>query len=334
MTIKAIAKWITISLICLLFSEFVLYLYGIEPIFLLVGKDVAGGRGSAVFRLDPQLLYQLKGSASLGLNSAGFRNAEFGPKTTERRIVVLGDSFPMGLAVDAHETFPKQLEKRLMKTSVLNLGVAGYGPDQALGVLKRYALALAPDTVILTLYPPNDFMDLVKNKIYRIKGDVIVENYPNPVEEILPPFRLPIALRLIATGRYLPQSDEARLEEILFADKDLMELQSQEDIELSTQLLRHVLQEFKRELYQRKIRFVVVILPSYTEIQGEQRGKAAFNTERRAREVSLSEGILTLDLTEDFVAWQGAPLYLDDDRHLNQTGHAFVAQLLANRLSE
>ena len=61
---------------------------------------------------------------------------------------------------------------------------------------------------------------------------------------------------------------------------------------------------------------------------------AAFNTERRAREVSLSEGILTLDLTEDFVAWQGVPLYLDDDRHLNQTGHAFVAQLLANRLSE
>ena len=145
---------------------------------------------------------------------------------------------------------------------------------------------------------------------------------------------MPIALRLIATGRYLPQSDEARLEEILFADKDLMELQSQEDIELSTQLLRHVLQEFKRELYQHKIRFVVVILPSYTEIQGEQRGKTAFNTERRAREVSLSEGILTLDLTEDFVAWQGAPLYLDDDRHLNQTGHAFVAQLLANRLSE
>src|ERR1043165_6490639 len=51
-------------------------------------------------------------------------------------VLVAGDSYTHGNEVDDDETYPAQLE-RLLGVATANLGVSGYGPDQALLKLER-----------------------------------------------------------------------------------------------------------------------------------------------------------------------------------------------------
>jgi len=85
------------------------------------------------------------------------------------RIVCLGDSTTFCRGCSWDKAWPHQLEVFLNQdpdwsrthgiTQVLNLGVSGYGPDQALIALKKFGLAYAPDVVIFHLCV-NDFADV------------------------------------------------------------------------------------------------------------------------------------------------------------------------------
>jgi hypothetical protein len=99
-------------------------------------------------------------------NSAGFRDAEHGTKE-KARIVVLGDSFVWGYDVNAEERFTEQLAKRLPNWEILNLGVSGYGTDQAYLLLRRFFEAYDPDIVFLVFCEMNDDDD---NSVNRAQG--------------------------------------------------------------------------------------------------------------------------------------------------------------------
>jgi len=68
------------------------------------------------------------------------------------RIVAIGDSFTYGTDVDAAHSFPAQLEQMLCNTEVLNMGVPGYGIDQAVLKYLAHGKAYAPDAVILGIF--------------------------------------------------------------------------------------------------------------------------------------------------------------------------------------
>jgi lysophospholipase L1-like esterase len=68
------------------------------------------------------------------------------------RIVAIGDSFTYGTDVDAAESFPSQLAQILCNTKVLNMGVPGYGIDQAVLKYLAHGKAYAPDAVILGIF--------------------------------------------------------------------------------------------------------------------------------------------------------------------------------------
>ena len=68
------------------------------------------------------------------------------------RIVAIGDSFTYGTDVDSAESFPAHLERMLCNTEVLNMGVPGYGIDQAVLKFLAHGKAYAPDTVILGIF--------------------------------------------------------------------------------------------------------------------------------------------------------------------------------------
>jgi lysophospholipase L1-like esterase len=81
------------------------------------------------------------------------------PKPTDEfRIVVVGDSFTFGSAVDDAETFPAQLERDLRREfgtdriRVINLGVPGYQIRQERATLRRRVPHFEPDLVLLNLY--------------------------------------------------------------------------------------------------------------------------------------------------------------------------------------
>jgi lysophospholipase L1-like esterase len=92
----------------------------------------------------------------LSTNARGFRDREFTlPKPPEvTRILAIGDSTTVGLGIpELANTYPKLLERRLRrsgrKVEVLNLGVGGYDPEQAVELLRIEARDLEPDLVLL-----------------------------------------------------------------------------------------------------------------------------------------------------------------------------------------
>src|SRR5439155_10640392 len=114
----------------------------------------------AAFDFDPELGWAPRaggGEGELRWDSAGSRIAR-APLARERRegvarAVAAGDSFTLGLEVGALEAWPALVEAGRPGLEVANLGMAGYGIDQALLRLERDGLALAPDEVWFGFLP-------------------------------------------------------------------------------------------------------------------------------------------------------------------------------------
>lgn len=85
----------------------------------------------------------------------GFRNPL---NVTQADLVFLGDSFTEAMQVPVEETFAWQVPKVLGRSAV-NLGLAGWGPQQQLIALRRYALAYRPKMVVWQVFEGNDLTD-------------------------------------------------------------------------------------------------------------------------------------------------------------------------------
>ena len=87
--------------------------------------------------------------------------------------MVYGDSTIEGEFARLPETFAQRLEVRLTTllhapVEVVNAGVDGYGPDQALRRFEDEAARLRPQLVIFSVFADNDFGDLLRNQLYRL----------------------------------------------------------------------------------------------------------------------------------------------------------------------
>ena len=108
------------------------------------------------------------------VNSLGFRGEEFTRERNEKvRVAIYGDSFIHAEYTALESTLARQLQERLVgiaerPVEVINAGVAGYGPDQALRRIEDELPWLQPDVLVLAVFTGNDFGDLVRNKIYRV----------------------------------------------------------------------------------------------------------------------------------------------------------------------
>lgn len=93
----------------------------------------------------------------ISLNSNGFRNGEISMEKPPPvfRIVCLGDSWTFGVNVRQDQTYPRQLAAWLEREypdsrfEVINLGVLGYSSYQGLELLRRYAIHLDPDLLVI-----------------------------------------------------------------------------------------------------------------------------------------------------------------------------------------
>jgi hypothetical protein len=97
----------------------------------------------------------------------GFRNAR---DLASAEVVVLGDSFVEGGLVAADDLMTATLGRHLGCT-VANLGQSGYGPQQELVILKRYAAPLRPRLCIWTFYEGNDLDDVARYEPLTQGGD-------------------------------------------------------------------------------------------------------------------------------------------------------------------
>jgi GDSL-like Lipase/Acylhydrolase family len=91
----------------------------------------------------------------VGYDRNGFRNPT---DLDAAAIAVIGDSFVEGALVAQGELLSARLAAAL-GAPVANLGVAGYGPQQELVVLERYALPLGVRRVVWLFFEGNDLSD-------------------------------------------------------------------------------------------------------------------------------------------------------------------------------
>ncbi len=127
--------------------------------------------------------------ADLTTNSAGFRDVPHGTKSAGvTRVVVLGDSFVFGSGVKQDETLTHVLATRLGPTfEVVNLGVPGYGTDQALLTLRRWGPKLLPDVVVAGFFW-NDVMENASREIYGMpKPSFVLEGGADGALTLVPP---------------------------------------------------------------------------------------------------------------------------------------------------
>jgi hypothetical protein len=209
--------------------------------------------GSLTYRIEPELLFELRPGASRAflhhpvdgggfalsrVNSDGFRGPEL-RRDAKRRVVVYGDSFVHAEYSPWSETFTRQLELRLGEdTEVVNAGVRAYGPDQAFLHLERTRAALAPDAIVFAVYAGNDFGDMIRNKLFRSDGTGgLRRNHPELTPELREHFdehpieRLALAglYRVAKRGLKLRRSPPSRAHQ--FDPANLLEL-SREELEL------------------------------------------------------------------------------------------------------
>jgi lysophospholipase L1-like esterase len=124
------------------------------------------GEGIARLVLDPAdflivqpvrdtILGQRLDPGASGHDQWGFRNREV-PDSAE--VVTIGDSQTYGVGLPRGSSWPAQLSK-LTGRSVYNASLPSYSPVQYHELLRRYALRLKPDAVVVGFYFGNDLLE-------------------------------------------------------------------------------------------------------------------------------------------------------------------------------
>jgi len=179
---KKLAFYITMSLFIIIVSIGFLELFCtlFRPIYIypadyfdnfIVEDDELGyklaNNFKGFYKQDFELLFST--------NSKGLRDREFTsfPDEGTKRVLAIGDSWTFGGGVKLFQTWPKQLEKILekkgIKSEVINTGVNGYSTRIYYRVLKKFYNLYHSDIVIVLVFsndPGGDIADM--KKIYSV----------------------------------------------------------------------------------------------------------------------------------------------------------------------
>jgi hypothetical protein len=336
--------------------------------------DLMGPYGEGGFLL-PDLDRSVVGSqgpVEWVTNREGFRNREATPRAKparRARLIIVGDSFVTGYRTDQERTVGRVLERRLRERSSprpLEVLVAGAGhPRAAREWLARHGLAFDPDLVVLGLTLGNDPAQswLAHRGLQVPLLDSLLlpgDSYPGRALDLLP-VKLDRTLRswrvyrrtrrLFATevisSWFLDFPTRVHLFDPghalgLFYSRQAIPL-----VEQASEDLIHELAAIRDECAQRRVPFLVMIIPQrFQTTDREWRATAfeygldpeAFDVERPNRGLlagCAAHQLWCLDLLPGFRAAGAAPLYQGlGDMHWNDAGHALAAGLLAEEIED
>ncbi|UVT15544.1 MAG: PAS domain S-box protein [Nitrospira sp.] len=284
----------------------------------------------------------------------GFRN-EGDLRTAE--IAVIGDSYIESPMIPASQLATTRLAEETQQV-VANFGQSGYGPQQELAVLKRYALPLHPKTVVWVFYEGNDLLDARgypdSVSLLRSQWDSLDSYWnraftknallwltrtlngcvPNPHEK-------PQAARAVmidATGQEHRVYVKGRSHSVSLTAQEVDDLQN----------TVAAIEEAYRLVQQEGARFVVAFAPHafrvYHDIvsfQGIGGGITRWDLNdlpERLRQMmaEISPDIQYVDLTPALqsAARNSTLVFLPDDTHWTKEGHQVVAAALAETVKD
>lgn len=311
-------------------------------------------------------------------NGLGLRGAEVDVAAPPgiRRVVVLGDSFAWGFGVDDDDTFAAHLDRSVAHSQTLNLGVCGYGTDQAVLRYQEVGRPFAPSVVVLAFFAGNDFANNMEGRsnttfrpyfTFEPDGTLRAQNLPLPERPTVLPTRVTgvdeVAAEWLFTYRYLhlkakllsatlkespllARVRSGRKQRALEAEGRRRALplhtadppaETREAIAITLGLLELL----RADVAADGARLVLLLIPQRAEVipgawarelRKRNLDPALHDRARPQRlvtEWAATHGVPTVNLFEAFVDRpETKGYYLPADRHLNPTGHAYVATLL------
>ncbi len=240
--------------------------------------------------------------------AGGWRGASRFDPGAALRVLVLGDSFAVGAGVELEQRFDQRIARAEPDWSFVNLGVSGYGTDQALLAADPFQASLRPGDVVLLLTYGNDFYDLLRKKMngrakpwFELRDGGLVRHPPE-----------------IGAREWL--RDHSYLAARGFALRHPQEPRSGEDLQGASELWRTLLLEAQRELALRRV--LLVVAYHGIGLFGDETSRGYI---RAAVEgICATAGIRCLDL--DPYLEPAPELVFLSDRHWNAEGHRRVAE--------
>jgi hypothetical protein len=294
-------------------------------------------------RFDRDIIYRIKPETRPDINNHGYRDSDFTPGPHEgQRIVFLGDSFIMALHVRPEETIPGMLERASgARADVYNMGVLGYGPDQSLTQIEREVGAFEPDVVVWSLYPTNDFEDLMLNRLFELDGQGrLRRSERNLVTANVSSLELLYQLQIRLSRLGVPSPGIIRIFKGAFGesnnDQTFLAGMGSAEARYRYKLMKSILKKAKDTLDGKGVRLLVVIIPSIWSIEKTEELQALgwpearrFVNEDTTGRICDELGIESISLHRVFGSEPHDRLLYDhEDNHLSVYGHAVVANTI------
>jgi hypothetical protein len=257
------------------------------------------------------------------------------PSSKALRIVAIGDSFVWGNDVEEDENFSAVLNTRFPGLEVLNMGVPGYGIDQAYLKYQYHGAALEPEVVLFGVYVSDyerasvAFTAFSKPRFVTSAAGITLENQPvpSPMQELE---RITVAMADRSYGLELLRNSWRRL--------TTPSAQDDRFFDQTDPLISHIFDTLRRSLSPTQKLLILHIPRGESFLEPEP-----FDEAMQQRLLAIYESLQLpyIDLSEAYRAEAGlenaAEKYYvvrpsGSPGHLNPAGHARAAELIARHL--
>ncbi len=274
------------------------------------GLTVASEDLDILWEYQPNAKREIEGSHySIETNAFGMRNPAITlqPRADRLRIAFIGDSVTLGLGVEEHDGFVRQIEqlarRRGYKIECLNFGIDGFHALQIEALLKDRVLKFGPDLVVYTLCLNDfDFDNASGNKIKYFK---------KPASFFLRKLRRLIRERAMRSMDYHEYYYQLNRESVVAS-----------------------IRRMKAYLASHRIPFSVVIVPAFYSEQPDFDQYHLVPLHLSIRDDLIGLGIDPIDTLFAFRASNRGPHeYAIDIWHPNADGHRLIAATILDVLS-
>jgi hypothetical protein len=296
-------------------------------------------------------------------NSRGFRWPEWPdvPAPGTSRVLVMGDSFTFGNAVEVEQTFPAVAGAALRGKGgweIVNAGVSGWGPENALAYLETEGRPIRASCLVYAFYEGNDVLDAYIHPLYALKDGGLVRlaapaGPATRTEKVRGLMRaIPVYDQLLAHSQLFNVARNLAIAKIIRGANDARVQAKMEDPwKLSPETFASVLDATLATLdrmdalsRERFGAFALLMLPFREQALLRAPGSAppepqtpewiAASSHDRVVAWANDHGVPVIDAGAAFPADPGAVrgLYFSRDFHMNAAGHQLLGRLLAERV--
>jgi len=314
----------------------------------LEGEVPTVGHAYAGFHYRPGALVQEQGGEvqwSFVADEHGFRNPDPWPDSAD--VVLVGDSEALGYGMDDERAWPRVVARAIAPRGLINLAVAGAGPEQSARLFATFGEGLHPKLLLFGVFPGNDFSDAVQFQQWLDGGATGSfadwragrSSSAGPLPRLLGTSYVATVAGLALRGG-LASARGVTLD--LGEDGSLVLVPS--FVERESRLARPGTEAFdlvvsaiaraQAEAGRAGVRMLVLLFPTKEEVYMPSRGLDVPDLIGPLAAELEARGILSIDLTPSFaaVADSGPPLFYRVDGHPNAAGNAVIARVVLDAL--